>query len=84
MFKALVLREVNEGKVESRAETLSETVLPEDDVTVAVEHSTLNYKDGMILQGLGRLVRRYLHIPASISRERWNARTRRDSGWVTK
>ena len=38
MFKALVLREVNEGKVESRVETLSETVLPEGDVTVAVEH----------------------------------------------
>jgi hypothetical protein len=33
MFKALVLREVNEGKVESRVETLSETVLPEGDVT---------------------------------------------------
>lgn len=63
MFKALVLREVNEGKVESRVETLSETVLPEGDVIVAVEHSTLNYKDGMILQGLGRLVRRYPHIP---------------------
>jgi acrylyl-CoA reductase (NADPH) len=63
MFKALVLREVNEGNVESRIETLSETVLPEGDVTVAVEHSTLNYKDGMILQGLGRLVRRYPHIP---------------------
>jgi hypothetical protein len=32
MFKALVLREVNEGKVESCVETLSETVLQEGDV----------------------------------------------------
>jgi hypothetical protein len=62
-FRALVLREVGEGTVEARIETLPETALPEGDVTVAIEHSTLNYKDGMILQGLGRLVRRYPHIP---------------------
>jgi acrylyl-CoA reductase (NADPH) len=62
-FRALVLREVSEGKVEPGVATLSETALPEGDVTVAVEFSTLNYKDGMILQGLGRLVRRYPHVP---------------------
>jgi acrylyl-CoA reductase (NADPH) len=43
-FKAMVLREVDGGKVASRVETLSETSLPEGDVTVAVEYSTLNYK----------------------------------------
>jgi acrylyl-CoA reductase (NADPH) len=32
-------------------------------VTVRVEYSTLNYKDGMILQGQGRLVRQYPHVP---------------------
>src|SRR5208283_2217297 len=37
--------------------------LPQGEVTVAVHYSTLNYKDGMVLQGLGRLVRRYPHIP---------------------
>jgi acrylyl-CoA reductase (NADPH) len=62
-FRALVLREAGEGKVESSVETLREESLPEGDVTVAVEHSTLNYKDGMVLQGLGRLVRRYPHVP---------------------
>ena len=54
-FKAMVLREVDGGKIASRVETLSETSLPEGDVTVAVEYSTLNYKDGMILEGLVRL-----------------------------
>jgi acrylyl-CoA reductase (NADPH) len=62
-FKALVLHEAGEGKVEPRIETLSETALGEGDVTVAVEYTTINYKDGMILQGLGRLVRRYPHVP---------------------
>ncbi len=37
--------------------------LPPGDVTVNVEWSSLNYKDGMILQGIGRLVRDYPHIP---------------------
>jgi len=30
---------------------------------VRVKHSTLNYKDGMILKGLGKLVRKYPHVP---------------------
>ncbi len=63
MFKALVLREADNGKIDAHVETLSEFALPKGDVTVAIEHSTLNYKDGMVLQGLGRLVRRYPHVP---------------------
>ena len=42
---------------------IDEKDLPEGDVLVRVEYSTLNYKDGMILQGIGRLVRNYPHIP---------------------
>src|SRR5215467_15886507 len=61
-FRALVLHEEG-GKVVPRLETLDESRLPDGDVTVRVEYSTLNYKDGMILQGLGRLVRTYPHIP---------------------
>jgi acrylyl-CoA reductase (NADPH) len=60
--RALVLREA-EGKVEARLERIPESALPEGEVTVAVEYSTLNYKDGMILNGLGRLVRKYPHVP---------------------
>jgi acrylyl-CoA reductase (NADPH) len=37
--------------------------LPAGDVTVAVAYSSLNYKDGMILESLGRLVRTYPHVP---------------------
>src|SRR5215472_761282 len=61
-FRALVLHEAG-GKVSSRIETVDEDKLPEGDVTVAVDYSTLNYKDGMILQGQGRLVRSYPHVP---------------------
>jgi acrylyl-CoA reductase (NADPH) len=62
MFRALVLHEEG-GKVAPRIEAVDEERLPPGDVTVAVQCSTLNYKDGMILQGLGRLVRNYPHVP---------------------
>jgi acrylyl-CoA reductase (NADPH) len=61
-FRALVLAEEN-GKIVPRLEDIDEARLPAGEVTVAVEYSTLNYKDGMILQGLGRLVRQYPHVP---------------------
>ncbi len=62
MFKALVLEE-RDGKVSGAVQSLSEDRLPDGDVTVAVQYSTLNYKDGMILGGIGRLVRQYPHVP---------------------
>ena len=61
-FRALVLHEEG-GKVVPRLENLDEDRLPSGEVTVAVEYSTLNYKDGMVLQGIGRLVRQYPHVP---------------------
>ena len=61
-FQALVLREAD-GCVTPAIETLTEDALPDGDVTVQVEYSTLNYKDGMVLGGVGRLVRAYPHVP---------------------
>ena len=61
-FRGLILHEEG-GKVVPRIEALDEARLPAGQVTVAVECSTLNYKDGMILQGIGRLVRSYPHVP---------------------
>ena len=61
-FRALVLEE-RDGKVAASLKTVSESELPPGDVTVSISHSTLNYKDGMILAGLGRIVRKYPHVP---------------------
>ena len=61
-FRALLLREAG-GEVVPHFELVEEERLPAGEVTVAVEYSTLNYKDAMVLQGLGRLVRTYPHIP---------------------
>ena len=61
-FSALVLEE-QDGKVKAGIQRLSTERLPPGDVTVAIQASTLNYKDGMILKGIGRLVRSYPHVP---------------------
>jgi acrylyl-CoA reductase (NADPH) len=61
-FKGILLRE-QDRKVSSAIETLTQDQLPEGDVLVRVSHSTLNYKDGMVLNGIGRLVRSYPHVP---------------------
>jgi acrylyl-CoA reductase (NADPH) len=66
MFKAILLEE-RDDKVEAVLQELDEARLPafegEGGVTVAIEYTTLNYKDGMILNGIGRLVRHYPHVP---------------------
>ncbi len=62
-FTAIVLEEDDDRKVTVGLQTLPNDRLPEGDVTVGVEYSTLNYKDGMIVQGIGRLVREYPHVP---------------------
>ena len=61
-FPALVLRE-DDGKVAAAVEELRDEDLPEGDVTVRITHSGLNYKDGMVIKGIGRLVRNYPHVP---------------------
>ncbi len=61
-FPALMLDE-EAGKVRPSIRRLTESDLPEGDVTVRVDYTTLNYKDGLILNGLGRLVRTYPHVP---------------------
>ncbi len=67
-FKALLLTseptdDPKRPRIEANLTDLDESQLPEGNVEIAVEYSSLNYKDGMILQGLGRLVRDYPHIP---------------------
>ena len=42
---------------------MDEALLPEGDVTVAVEHSTLNYKDGLIILNKAPLVKTFPHVP---------------------
>ena len=58
MFKALILHEHS-----ALIEELDESRLPPGDVEIAVAYSSLNYKDGLVLNGLGGLVKTYPHVP---------------------
>lgn len=71
MFKALVLSKAGD-EVTAKVEELDEARLPEGDVTVAVEYSTLNYKDGLIIRNQAPLVRDYPHVPGSTWRAPWS------------
>ena len=61
-FRALVLSQAADRKVTGTVETLPVEKLPAGDVTVAVDYSTLNYKDGLVLTTGGGLVKTWPHV----------------------
>ncbi|NOC90572.1 acryloyl-CoA reductase [Ruegeria sp. HKCCD6604] len=65
MFNALVMdKDEESGLATGSIKQLSVDDLPHGDVTVAVEYSTVNYKDGLCLSPKGGgLVRAYPHVP---------------------
>ena len=64
MFNALVMSQDDEGTASPEVKSLELSDLPEAEVTVAVEYSTVNYKDGLCLSPKGGgLVRKYPHVP---------------------
>ena len=62
MFRALVVEKDAAGATSAGVQELSDDRLPDGDVTVAVEYSTLNYKDGLCLGSGGGLVRSWPHV----------------------
>ena len=64
MFNALVVEKDEEsGKTSAAVKEIGLDDLPEAEVTVAVEYSTVNYKDGLCIGPGGGLVRKYPHVP---------------------
>ncbi len=64
MFKALMVRKDEEsGKTSAAVEEIGLEDLPQAEVTVSVEYSTVNYKDGLCIGPGGGLVRKYPHVP---------------------
>ncbi|OUD10943.1 oxidoreductase [Marivivens niveibacter] len=63
MFNALVVEKDEDGKTHAAVKELEIKDLPEGEVLVSVEYSTLNYKDGLCVGPGGGLVRNYPHVP---------------------
>lgn len=59
MFKAVQV--ISEGN--AQLSSLDESSLPEGDVTVAIEYSTINYKDGLVITGRIPLVKTFPMVP---------------------
>nr|WP_321509549.1 oxidoreductase [uncultured Celeribacter sp.] len=63
-MRALIMEQNDDGLAEPHIKDIPEADLPEGDVLVRVEYSTLNYKDGLCLSPKGGgLVRNYPHVP---------------------
>ena len=62
-MRALIVEKAEDGSTSASVQHIAEDRLPEGDVTVAVEYSTLNYKDGLCIGPGGGLVRHYPHVP---------------------
>ena len=61
-FKALIINQ--EGESFTREiKSIDKSFLKHGDVTIKVDYSDLNFKDGMILENGGRLVKEFPHIP---------------------
>jgi putative YhdH/YhfP family quinone oxidoreductase len=52
-----------ENQIRGGVEAMRAEQLPAGDVTIAVEYSSLNYKDGLAATGQGGVVRAYPHVP---------------------
>ena len=63
MFNAMMVTKDDEGNISAGVQQISEDQLPDGNVTVAVEYSTMNYKDGLCLGPGAGLVKTYPHVP---------------------
>ncbi|MDP3132283.1 MAG: MDR family oxidoreductase [Burkholderiaceae bacterium] len=62
MFPGILITKDDSG-YQAKLTQVDPTVLSEGDVTVAVEYSTLNYKDGLAITGKSPVVRRFPMVP---------------------
>ncbi|HSD61395.1 MAG TPA: MDR family oxidoreductase [Burkholderiales bacterium] len=62
MFKGLLITNVNDQR-KCELTQIDEKDLPDGDVLLRVEYSTVNYKDGLAITGKGPVVRKYPMVP---------------------
>jgi acrylyl-CoA reductase (NADPH) len=64
MFNAILLNKNNDGSTAAQLSQMDDAQLPTDgDVTVAVDYSTINYKDGLAITGRAPVVRKWPMVP---------------------
>ena len=62
MFSAIVIDKTDAGQTVA-VRSLDESQLPEGDVTIDVQYSTINFKDGLAITGTSPVVRKFPMVP---------------------
>jgi acrylyl-CoA reductase (NADPH) len=62
-FNAVLVNRSEDKKITSSLEVIDESQLPDGDVTVDIDFSTLNYKDGLAITGAAPVIRNYPMVP---------------------
>jgi acrylyl-CoA reductase (NADPH) len=63
MFNAILLNKKDDGTTDAELTQLDDAQLPDGDVTVRVDYSTINYKDGLAITGKSPVVRQWPMVP---------------------
>jgi acrylyl-CoA reductase (NADPH) len=64
MYKAILLNKKEDGGTDAQLAQLDDAQLPADgDVTVAIDYSTINFKDGLAITGKSPVVRKWPMVP---------------------
>ena len=62
MFKGIILNKTDAG-TEAKVADINESDMPDGDVTVRIDYSTINYKDGLAITGKAPVVRKFPMVP---------------------
>lgn len=62
MFRAILISKQDNGQ-SVRLTTLDDSKLPALPITVRIEYSTINYKDGLAITGQSPVVRKFPKVP---------------------
>ena len=63
MFRALVVNDSQSQSIEAKLEEVNITRLPEGDVLVKIDYSTLNYKDALAITNSSPIIKKFPMIP---------------------
>lgn len=63
MFKGILVEKGDDKAYTASIQDIDESQLPEGEVTVKVQYSTLNYKDALAITGAGPVVRSFPMVP---------------------
>ena len=63
MFNALVLNRIEDQKATGEVKEISISDLPEGDVLVKIDYSTINYKDSLALTSSSPIIKSFPMVP---------------------